>query len=108
MQLKLGEALNALSLRATNAAQLIARAGKDPGGSASPKDTNPGDPADLPAALGLRQTRALVAAFRPRPPGGPGGPAKGTGVRGASAVSSSTGGSGGDPAAAPAGPAAEG
>lgn len=101
-QLKLGEALNALSLRAADAAQLIARAGKDPGGSDNPSVQAPGGPADLPAVLGLRQTRALVAAFRPRPAGGPGGSAKGIGVRGASAVSSSTGGSGGDPATAPA------
>lgn len=108
MQLKLGEALNALSLRAADAAQLIARAGEDPSGSANPEGQNPGSTADLPAALGLRQARALVAAFCPRPTGGPGGSAKGAGVRGASAVSSSTGGSGGDAAAAPAGPAAEG
>ena len=102
VQLKLGEALNALSVRAADAARLVACAGQDPSGLGSPER-----PADLPATLGLRQTRALVAAFRPRPAGALKGSAKGTGVRGASAVSSSTCGSGGDAATAPAGPVAE-
>ncbi len=82
-QLKVGQALNAPSLRAADAARLLARAGApSPAGGAAP---------ELPAALARREARALVAAFRPRPPGGGGAPA-----RGACGALSGEGGSGGE------------
>jgi hypothetical protein len=82
-----GQALNAPSLRAADAARLLAPAdAPPPAGGAAP---------ELPAALSRREARALVAAFRPRLQGGGGGGAPARGGRGAS---SGEGGSGGEAA----------